>query len=159
MAIEIARQVTDRSPRMLSVASALTWPAFAIPTIIPNCCAPRGSDAVGSMRPYSSGGPWYLSRSGKMAEALTVCGRKAQRRHGANRAGRFGHRRAILRHERARDTVEGAHALDVVPDHGDAGRPTCSDGLVQLIDRRLVQTKRLILRDKLICHHHTYAIR
>jgi hypothetical protein len=65
-------QVTERSPRILSVASALTWPAFGMPTIMPNCCATAGSDAVGSMRPNSSGGPLYLSRSGRIMDALTV---------------------------------------------------------------------------------------
>jgi hypothetical protein len=57
---------------MLSVASALTWLAFGMPTIIPYCCWTEGSEAVGSMRPYSSGVPLYLSRSGNSVEALTV---------------------------------------------------------------------------------------
>ncbi len=66
------RQVTERSPRMFSVASAFTWPAFGMPTIMPNCCCTPESDAVASMRPYSSGGPWYLSRSGRSVEDFTV---------------------------------------------------------------------------------------
>ena len=57
---------------MFSVPSAFTWAPFGTPTIMPNCCRTAGSDAVGSMRPYSSGGPWYASRSGSSAEALTV---------------------------------------------------------------------------------------
>ncbi len=66
------RQVTERSPRMFSVPIALTCPALGMPTIIPNCWCTFGSDAVASMRPYSIGGPWYLSRSGRIAEAFTV---------------------------------------------------------------------------------------
>ena len=65
-------QVTERSPRMLRVASAFTCPACGMPTIIPNCCCTAGSEAVASMRPYSRGGPLYLSRSGRIVEALTV---------------------------------------------------------------------------------------
>ena len=57
---------------MLSVPSALSWPAFGMPTIMPNCCCTSGSEAVASMRPNSSGGPLYLSRSGRMVEAFTV---------------------------------------------------------------------------------------
>ena len=66
------RQVTERSPRMLRVASAFTCPACGMPTIIPNCCCTAGSEAVASMRPYSRGGPVYVSRSGRIVEALTV---------------------------------------------------------------------------------------
>src|SRR5262245_59156549 len=36
-------QVTERSPLMLSVASALTWVAFGMPTIIPSCWQTSGS--------------------------------------------------------------------------------------------------------------------
>ena len=67
------QQVTERSPRMLSVPMALSWPALGMPTIMPNCCGTSGLDAVASMRPNSSGGPLYLSRSGRIVEALTVC--------------------------------------------------------------------------------------
>src|SRR6266851_2526752 len=43
-----------------------------MPTIMPYCCCTDGSEAVGSMRPYSSGLPLYLSRSGNSVETLTV---------------------------------------------------------------------------------------
>ena len=66
------RHVTDRSPRMFSVASAFSCPAFAMPAIMPNCCCTVGSDAVASMRPYSSGGPRYSSTSGSTVDALIV---------------------------------------------------------------------------------------
>ena len=39
---------------------------------MPYCCCTDGSDAVDSMRPYSSGLPWYRSRSGNSVEALIV---------------------------------------------------------------------------------------
>ena len=65
-------QVTERSPRMLKVPIPLTWPALGMPTIIPYCCCTDGSDAVGSMRPHSRGGPVYFSRSGRRVDALTV---------------------------------------------------------------------------------------
>ena len=66
------RQVTERSPLMLRVASAFTCPAFGLPTIIPNCCGTPGSEAVASIRPYSRSRPLYVSRSGSTVEALTV---------------------------------------------------------------------------------------
>ena len=57
---------------MLSVPIALSCLPFGTPTIMPNCCGTSGFDAVASMRPYSIGGPWYLSRSGRIVEAFTV---------------------------------------------------------------------------------------
>ena len=52
-------QVTERSPRMFSVSSAFSWPAFGMPTRMPNCCCTLGSEIVGSMRPSSNGSPVY----------------------------------------------------------------------------------------------------
>ena len=46
--------VTDRSPLMFSVASALRCPALGIPVIIPYCCCTEGSEAVGSVPPNSN---------------------------------------------------------------------------------------------------------
>ena len=51
--------VTDRSPRMLRVSSALSWPALGMPTRMPYCCCTVGSDIVGSIRPNSIGSPAY----------------------------------------------------------------------------------------------------
>jgi len=64
---------TDVSVKDLFVPSAFTCPAFGIPTVIPYCCETVGSDAVGSIRPNSIGGPSYLSRSGSSVDAFTVC--------------------------------------------------------------------------------------
>ena len=106
---------------MFSVPSALTWPALGMPTIMPNCCCTAGSEAVASMRPYSSGGPLYLSRSGRTVEAFDRFGREAQRRARAHRAGRLRNRRAVFGDEHARHAVEAAHALEIVLHHRDAG--------------------------------------
>src|SRR5262245_54264683 len=99
---------------MLSVASALTWPAFGMPTIIPYCCWTEGSEAVGSMRPYSSGVPLYLSRSGNKVEALTVSVGNRRGRARPHGAGGLRHGSAVLGHQRAGHAVEGACPVDVV---------------------------------------------
>ena len=50
----------------------------------------------------------------------------------------------------ARDPVIGAHAVDIVLHDRDAGRLPGLDRRVQLVDRRLFQTKRLVVRDGLV---------
>ena len=65
--------VTERSPRIFRVSSEFTWPAFGIPTRMPACCRTVGSETVASILPKSSGGPAYLSSSGKTVDAATVC--------------------------------------------------------------------------------------
>ena len=64
--------VTDRSPRRLNVASVFTLPEFGVPTVMPYCCCTSGSEAVGSMRPNSIGGPAYRSKLGRSSEIGTV---------------------------------------------------------------------------------------
>src|SRR5207247_10710392 len=64
--------VTDRSPRRLNVASVFTLPEFGVPTVMPYCCCTSGSEAVGSMRPNSIGGPEYRSMLGRSIEIATV---------------------------------------------------------------------------------------
>ena len=137
------QQVTERSPRMLSVPIALTWPAFGMPTIMPNCCGTSGSEAVASMRPNSSGGPLYLSRSGRIVDALTVCVGKAQRRGRAHSPDRLRNRRAVLRHKRAGDAVVGAHPGEIVLHHRDDGGLARPDRRMQVVDRRLFETEPL----------------
>jgi hypothetical protein len=51
IAIALARD------RMLSVPSALSCFTSGTPIVMPYCCCTLASDAVGSMRPNSSGGP------------------------------------------------------------------------------------------------------
>ncbi len=80
-------QVTERSPRMLSVSSAFSWPAFGMPTRMPNCCCTLGSEIVGSMRPNSSGRPWYSIEVREDASTTgDGLGRKRERRAGAHGA-------------------------------------------------------------------------
>jgi hypothetical protein len=57
---------------MFSVSNALSCPAFGMPAIMPYCCFTVGSDAVGSIRPYSSGNPAYWSTPGNSVDAATV---------------------------------------------------------------------------------------
>ena len=54
----------------------------------PSAATTLGSETVGSMRPNSSGSPWYLSRSGKIVDALTVFVGNDERRAGAHVARR-----------------------------------------------------------------------
>ena len=90
-----------------------------------------------------------------MVAALDGVRGKTKRRAGAHRAGGFGHRSAVLGHQHARDTVKGAHAIEIVPDDGNAIRPPRPDRLMQFVDRRLFEAKRLTVR--LIHHHATLA--
>src|SRR4051812_35044938 len=66
------RHVTERSPRILSVSSAFTCPAFGMPVITPICCITSGFETEPSILPRSSGGPAYWSRSGSISLTATV---------------------------------------------------------------------------------------
>jgi hypothetical protein len=79
--------------------------------------------------------------------------RKAHPAHRAHRPGRFGNGRPVFRNEHARHAVVGARPLQVLPDHGDAGRPTLADRLVQFGYRRLFDAERLAWPVDLIWHH------
>ena len=65
-------QVTERSPRMFNVSSALSCPASGMPTRMPVCNCTLGSETDGSIRPNSNGGPVYCSKSGNTLEPGTV---------------------------------------------------------------------------------------
>ena len=144
-------QVTERSPRMLSVPSALTWPAFGMPTIMPNCCCTVGSEAVGSMRPNSSGGPWYLSRSGRrvgrldgLRRKLAAASRRAPCRSPpapARRPPSPARSRRRCRRARARCSAERPRPRGLA-------RP---DRAVQIVDRRFFELERLCR----VFGHHT----
>ena len=71
--------------------------------------------------------------------------RESERRAGAHRTPHLGHRSTVLGDEQARDPVIGPRALDIMPNHRDAGRPTSLDRLVQFLDRRLFEAKRLVV--------------
>jgi hypothetical protein len=48
-------------------------PGIGQPSDHTYCCCTKGSEAVGSIRPNSSGGPLYLSRSDRMLTQLCRC--------------------------------------------------------------------------------------
>jgi hypothetical protein len=66
-------------------------------------------------------------------------------------------RRAVFSHQHARDTVEGAHTLDVLPDNINAGRSSFPDRLMQIINRRLFDTKQPVRRARSACHCVTFV--
>jgi hypothetical protein len=110
---------------------------------------------VGSRRLHTAefeGRSRVLVEFGQYRRGLDRLGREAQRRHRAQRAGRFWDERAILGDQYACDPVIGPRALNVVLNHGDAGHLPILDRLMQLVDRRFFETKRLC-----ICHEHKLA--
>ena len=79
------------------------------------------------MRPNSSGGPLYLSRSGRTSEALTVSvgnfsGAPARTTPGASGTGNP-------------SSVIGFGAVDILLHHVNKGRLTGSNGVVEVLDR------------------------
>ena len=78
-----------------------------------------------------------------MVEALTVCVGNFSGGAGAHHAGRFGNRRAVRRHQHAGDAVVGAHAGEIVLHHSDNRGLARRMARVQIVDRRLFETKRL----------------
>ena len=80
--------VTERSPRMFSVSSAFTWPAFGMPTRMPDCCRTLGSETVASIRPNSSGRSGVLVEIREERRRRHGLRRKRERRTGANGTGR-----------------------------------------------------------------------
>ena len=131
--------VTERSPRMLSVSSAFSWPAFGMPTRMPSLLHDR---RVGDRRLHAAVVERLaavLSRdSGKIVDAATVSRRKRQRRSGAHVAGGGRHVRAVARHERRAHAVVGARAIDVGLDDGAAGRLAACDRGVHAGDGRFL---------------------
>ena len=73
------------------------------------------------MRPNSSGGPRYLSRSGKIVEAATVSVGKSSGAPARTVPVARGDSGAVLGDEPAGDAVIGAGARDVMLDDRDAG--------------------------------------
>ena len=98
------------------------------------------------------GRPLVLVEIGQDGGGLDGLRGKAQRRPRAHGARRLGDRGAVFRDEQAGHPVVGPHAVEVVLDDRDAGRLPRPDGRVQLLDRRLVQTKRLVRCAGLCCH-------
>ena len=119
-------QVTDRSPRMLSVSSAFSWPAFGMPTRMPNCCCTLGSEMRRLHPAELDRQPGVLRRSpgarsmtGTVSSETRAACRRARCRCRRNR-------RAVGRHERRADAVVRPGAVDVRLHDGSAGR-VCPD--------------------------------
>ena len=137
------QQVTERSPRMLSV-----------PMRVELAGVRDADDHAELLRHVGLGGgrlhaaeferrAFVLVEIGQDGRRLHGLRRELQRRAGAHHAGRFGNRRAVLRHQHAGDAVVGAHAGEIVLHHRDHGGPARPDRRVQVVDRRLFETKRL----------------
>jgi hypothetical protein len=73
-------------------------------------------------------------------------GREAQWGAGANRPGGFGNACAVLGDEQAGDAIIGAGARNVLLDHLYDRRLAGPDRGMQVVDRRLFEAKRLLLR-------------
>ena len=133
------------------MARALTCPAEGMPTIIPNCCCTDGSDAVASMRPNSIGVPRYFSKSGRMVEAITVVvgnvtGVVPRTAPTVLSMG------ALVRDKQAAHAIEGTHTGNVAFDYFFAGRSARRDGLMEILDRGLFQTKGIWSGVERCCH-------
>ena len=135
-------QVTERSPRMLSVSSALICPAFGMPTRMPNCCCTLGSEIVGSMRPNSKGRPAYSLKSGNTFATATVVVGKVRARRRAPRpvAGGIGAPSAVTK-RRARAVV-GLGAIEIGLHHRPAGGLPALDGVLHVRDRGFLDAEQ-----------------
>jgi len=94
-----------------------------------------------------NGWPDVFVEIGQHRRGLDRLSREAERRRRTHRPGRFQNRSPVLGDEQARHPVIGPHALDIVLNHGDAGRLPIFDRLMQFVDRRFFETKRLF-----VCH-------
>ena len=86
---------------------------------------------------------FVLVEIGQDRRSLHRLCRELERATRTHHAGRRRHRRAVLRHQRAGDAVVGAHAGEVVLHHRDNRGRARPDRRVQVVDRRLFETKRL----------------
>ena len=94
-----------------------------------------------------------IRQNGGCGDGLPREAQPCLRAHGARC---LGDRGTVFRYEHAGYSVEGPHALDVVPNDADAGRLSRANRLVQLIDRRLFKAKRRVGCAGLICHCVTF---
>jgi len=89
---------------------------------------------------------FVLVEIGQDRRSLDGLGRVAQRRHRAHRAGRREDRSAVLGDQQAADPVIGPRPVYIILNNRDAGRLSRVDRPLQLVDRSLFETERLILR-------------
>ena len=141
--------MTERSPRILKVPIALTWPALGLPTIMPNCCCTAGIRSGGlhaaefkrrslcTCRDRARSSMPSRSRS----ESAAVTGREPRRLLPA--------RAPVFRQQKAGDTVIRTRAIDVSLNHLDNGGLSCADRIMQIGDRGLFQLKWNVL----LCRH------
>jgi hypothetical protein len=94
------------------------------------------------MRPYSSGGPRYLSKSGRTAEAFTVAVGKAIGADPRTVPIASGAGAPSSVNQYAADAVEGANPINIAPHDLDAGRPAGRDRPMELFDGRFFKAKR-----------------
>jgi hypothetical protein len=102
--------------------------------------------------PEFEGGARVFVEIGQNRGGLHGGGRKAKRRLRAHGAGRFRDRGAVLSDEGAGNPVIGACAVEIVLHDFDTGYLPRPDRRVQLLDRRLFQTKRLLVCTALRSH-------
>ena len=98
------------------------------------------------------GRPLVLVEIGQDRGGLDGGGREAQWRLRAHGARCCGDRGAVWSDGRAGDPVIRAHAVDIMLHDLDTGYLPRLNRRVQLLDRRLFQTKRLRLCAELCCH-------
>jgi hypothetical protein len=99
-----------------------------------------------------NGWPLIFVEIGQYRRGLDRLCREPQRLHRAHSSGRLMDWRAVLGDQNARDPVIGPRALDIVANDSDTGGLPILDRLLQLVDRRFFETKRLC-----ICHEHKLA--
>jgi hypothetical protein len=89
--------------------------------------------------------PFVLVEIGQDRRSLGGLGRVAQRRRRAHHAGRRWDRSAVLGDEQTADSVIGPRPVYIMLNNRDTGRLSRFDRLLQLVDGRLFEHKRLIL--------------
>ena len=135
-------QVTERSPRMLSVSSAFSWPAFGMPTRMPHCCCTVGIRQRRLHPAELERQPGVLAEVREDVETGTVWVGNVDRRAGAHRARRRRDRLAVGRDQRGAGAVVGLRALDVGLHHLPAGGLAGLDRLLDVGDRGFLDLER-----------------
>ena len=140
------QQVTERSPRMLSVPMRVELAGVG-----------NADDHAELLLHIGLGGgrlhaaeferrALVLVEVGQDGRGLHRLRRKFQRaRRARTTPVACGNRRAVRRHQHAGDAVIGAHTREIVLHNRDDGCRAGPDRRVQIVDRRLFETKRLSL--------------
>jgi hypothetical protein len=105
--------------------------------------------------PEFEGRPRVFVEIGQDGGRLDGVRREAERCLRAHGARRVGDRGAVLGDEQAGDPIIGAGAVEIVLHDRDAGGLPRRDRRVQILDRRLFQTKRLLVCTELRGHSVT----